>query len=440
MKKIISLFLSIVVMMTALSCISASAIDFDSGVKTYSDSILMVNLDSEMVVYEKDADSKRYPASLTKIMTYIIVAEYFDDYDNTKIKIKESVIDNLQVNAIACSGLEWHIGEKMSVTDLLYALMVPVGHDAAMVFADYITEKSGTDFVKLMNDKAKELKCTGTNFTNPTGVHDPQHYTTARDMYIITKYAMGLPMFSKICSTSTYYLKGDDYPIVTTNLMIDPGRGGEYYYIYATGVKNGTTDQAGRCMVSTAVYEGYAYMIVSLHAPYNYEEGVVEQYPMIESADLFRWAFLNLEFVTQATKDTPICEQKVEHAWDTDSILLTPEDDLNIILPKDYKESDVTIVPDTTKPVSAPISKGEIITTASVCYKGESFAKINLVAQDDVNVSLILYISELVKTVLTSAWFLISVLLVVVLFVIYVAVSSSYTKKKEAKASKRKYK
>ncbi len=438
MKRIFSIFIAILIM--TLSCVCTSAVSFDCDVKTYSDSILMVNLDSDMVVFEKDADTKRYPASLTKIMTYIIVAEYFDDYDNTKIEIKQSVITNLQANGIACSGLEWHVGDKLTVTDLLYALMVPVGHDAATVLADYIQKESGTDFVAMMNDKAKELSCTGTHFTNVTGVHDPQHYTTARDMYLITKYAMGLPMFSKICSTATYYLEGDDYPIVTTNYMIDAGRGGDYFYTYATGVKNGTTDEAGRCLVSTAMYDGYAYMIVCLHAPYNYEKDVVEQYAMIESANLYRWAFLNLEFVTQVTKDTPVCEQKVEHAWDCDSILLVPQADLNIILPYDYNEADVTVTPDSTAPVSAPISKGDIITTATVYYKGDEVTKINLIAQQDVKVSFILYISEMIKGVLTSVWFLLSVLVVVVLFVVYVAVSTSYQKKKQAQNNRRKFK
>ncbi len=438
MKRIACVFVSLVIMLSTLSCISASAVNFDCDVKTYSDSILMVNLDSDMVVFEKDADTKRYPASLTKIMTYIIAAEYFDDYDNTKIKIKKSIITQLEADGIVRSGLEWHVGKSLSVTDLLYALMVPVGHDSATVLADYISNESGTDFVAMMNEKAKELGCKSTQFKNPTGVHHPEHYTTARDMYIITKYAMGLPMFSKICSTSTYYLEGDEYPIVTTNYMIDGARGGEYFYTYATGVKNGTTDEAGRCLVSTAMYEGYAYMVVCLHAPYNYEKDITEQYPMIESANLYRWAFLNLAFVTQATKDTPVCEQKVEHAWDTDSILLVPESDLNIILPYDFDEADVTIIPDTSDAVSAPIQKGEIVTTATVYYKEQPFTQINLVSQDDVRVSLILYITELVKSVLTSIWFLISVFIVIVLFVVYVAVSSSYQKKKQTQ-TKRKY-
>lgn len=439
MKRFISIFICLICVLSTICTVPASAVTFECDVETFSDSILMVNLDSDMVVFEKSADTKRYPASLTKIMSYIVVAEYFDDYDNTRIEVKRSIINSLQSKGISTSGLEGHVSKTLSVTDLLYAMMVPVGHDAATVLADHISNESGAKFVDMMNNKAKELGLKNTHFTNPTGVHDPEHYTTARDMYTMTRYAMGLPMFSKICSTSSYYLEGDEYPLITTNYMVDQGRGGEYFYTYATGVKNGTTDQAGRCLVSTAVYNGYAYMIVCLHAPYNYENDVTEQYCMIESANLYRWAFLNLDFVTQATKSTPICEQKVANAWDTDSVLLVPQTDLNIILPNDYKESDVTIVPDNTNVVSAPIEQGQVITTATVYYKGQVVTTINLVSQDSVSVSFIMYISDLFKSILTSVWFLLAVLIVVVLFVVFVTVSSSYNKKKKGNA-RRKYK
>ena len=152
---------------------------------------------------------------------------------------------------------------------------------------------------------------------------------------------------------------------------------------------------------------------------------------MIEAANMFRWAFLNLSFLTPVTKDTPVCEQKVDHAWDTKSILLLPEKDLNIILPYDYSDGDVRITPDNTDPVSAPIKKGDIITTATVYYKGQEFNKINLIADQDVGVSPILYVTDAVRGVLTSPWFLLAVAVVVILFIVYVSVSSSYSKKKK---------
>lgn len=428
--RILSAVLAAAVCLFCVQTVPASALTFDCDVERYSDSMLMVNLDTGMEVFEKDADSKRYPANLTKIMTYIVAAEYFDDFD-TRIPIKESCIDSVINGGMYCSGVDWYIGESLSVTDLLYAMMLPVGNDAAMVLADYIGEGNTRNFVEMMNSKAAELGCENTHFTNPFGNHDENHYTTARDLYTMTRYAMGLPLFSKICSTSTYYIDGDDEnPFITTNWLIDGGRGGEYYYVYATGVKNGTTVEAGRCLVATAVYEGYAYMCICLHAPYDESEDENEQYCMIEAANMFRWAFLNLSFVTPVTKDTPVCEQKIDHAWDTESILLLPESDLNLILPDDYTKADIHITPDSTDPVSAPVNKGDIVTTATVSYKDQEFMKINLVAADSVGVSPILYTTDAIRGVLTSPWFLLAVGLIVVLFIVYVSVSSSYSKKK----------
>ena len=409
MKKTIrflAVFLSVVMMVALLCAAPASALSFECDVEQYSDTLLMINLDTGMEVFAKEADTRRYPAALTKVMTYIVAAEAFDDFD-TKIPIKQSCIDSVINQGMSCSGVDWYIGETLTVENLLYAMMLPTGH-------------------------AEELGCTDTHFTNPFGTHDDNHYTTARDLYKITKYAMGLPLFSKICGTSTYYAReDDDVPFITTNWLIDSGRGGDYYYVYATGVKNGSTQQAGRCLIANAVYDGYAYMCICLHAPYDESKDENEQYCMIEAANMFRWAFLNLSFVTPVTKDTPICEQKVDHAWDTESILLVPETDFNVILPDGYSKGDIKIVPDSTDPVSAPINKGDIVTTATVYYKDEPFTQINLVSNDSVGVSPILYTTDAIRGILTSPWFLIAVGLIVVLFIVYVTVSSSYAKKRK---------
>ncbi len=422
----------VVFIIAAAASVSAGAITFDCDVKTYSDSILMISLDTGMEVFAKDADARRYPAALTKIMTYIVTVENIKDLD-TRIEIKESVLNNVVNSGMACSGLDWHTGEKMTVTDVLYALMLPRGNDAAMMLADYVGGGDISSFVALMNEKAEEIGCQDTHFVNPTGVDSDDQYTTARDMIKICRYALGTPLFSKIVATPSHTMEGDDYPLVTTNSLIDAARGGDYYYTYATGIQNGETDMAGTCLAASALCDGYAYLCVCLHAPYDLEEN--SEYCMEEAANLFRWAFLNLQFMSPATKDTPICEQPINNAWDTQSILLVPESDLNVVLPSDYKESDITIVPDNTDPVSAPIKKGDVITTATVFYKGEAFQTINLVAHDDVQASPILFFTHGVDKVLTSPWFLIAVGIVVVLFVVFVSVSSSYNKKKRKKNS-----
>ena len=431
--RFLSLVLLIIVAAVPAASLSASAITFDCKVNTHSDSILMINLDTGMEVYSKDPDTRRYPAALTKIMTYIVTVDNIKDLD-TRIEIKEKILDKVVNSGLACSGLDWHTGQKLTVTDILYALMLPRGNDAAIVLADYIGGGDVSAFVKLMNEKAQEIGCEDTRFTNPTGVDSADQYTTARDMMKICRYALGTPLFSKVVSTPSYLMEGDDYPLVTTNNMIDAARGGDYFYTYATGIQNGETDKGGMCLAASALCDGYAYLCICLHAPLNQSDAEeYHEYCMEDATELFRWAFLNLTFKSPATKDTPICEQPIKNAWDTQSILLVPDTDLNIVLPADVKEGDITIVPDSTDPINAPVSKGDVVTTATVYYKGEPFDTINLVSNEDVSASPILLFTHGVDKVLTSPWFLIAVGVVIVLFIIFVSVSSSYNKKKRKK-------
>ena len=264
-KRIIRIFSYICIFILLFACtFSASAVSYDyfawedAEAKLYSDTILLVNMDTGVPVFEKDSHERRYPASLTKIMTYIVSVENIEDVENTRVEIKQDVIDLLSGTGSSMSGLDYKIGEKVKVIDLLYCLMVSSGNDAALVLADYIGGGDIDLFVDAMNEKAKELNLEDTHFVNPHGLHDPDHYSTAFDIYTMASYALTLPYFSEITDTATYYCEGDDYPLVTTNYLIDVNRGGEYYYTYAKGIKTGTTEEAGRCIATSAVADGYA--------------------------------------------------------------------------------------------------------------------------------------------------------------------------------------
>jgi D-alanyl-D-alanine carboxypeptidase (penicillin-binding protein 5/6) len=418
----------------------AGAASYPNDVKTESDSILLVNMDSGQTVYEKDADSKRYPASTTKIMTYIIAVENIADLDNTKIPIKQSVLDVLKNTGSSLANVENHVGKSMTAIDLLYSMMVPSGNDAAMVLADYIGEGNVDNFVKLMNEKAKELGCENTHFANPDGLHDPDHYTTARDMYKITTYALTLPRFEEITNTCTYTCDGDDTALVTTNYLIDANRGGEYYYMYANGIKTGTTDQAGRCLVTSASADGYSYLLVLLKAPYK--EGVDEEYyTFTDAADLFRWALTSLELNTVASTKTPVCEQKVKLSWGKDSVLLVPEKNFSAIVPSDYQEKWITVETNVPDEVNAPLDTDTVVGTATIYYQDDKMtekqelATVNLVPSEKVELSGFLYVLDVIGTIMKSYWFLVAVGVIVVILLIYYITSK--INRKKAKAAKK---
>lgn len=438
--KIISLLLILIVMFCS-SFFTVGAISYSNDVKTESDSILLVNMDSEQTVFEKNADEKRYPASTTKIMTYIIVVENIDDLDNTRVPIKESVLKRLEGTGSSLANLEQHIGETMSVIDLLYSMMVPSGNDASVVLADYVGNGDIDAFVDMMNQKAEELGCENTHFENPEGLHDENHYTTARDLYKITSYALTLPRFSEITNTTSYYCEGDDYPLVTTNYLINPNYP-EYYYMYAKGIKTGTTDQAGRCLVTTATADGYSYMAVLLHAPY--EEGVSEEYgTMTDAANLFRWALTQLEFETVATSSTPICEQKIELAWGRDSVLLVPEKDFSAIVPKDLEDDQIVIETDVPESIDAPVDTKTVVGTATIYYKNsdgekQEITKVNLVPDENIEMSGILFVFRVIGTIFKSYWFLVIIgIIIIILLCSFISSKISKKRSKDKRQVKR---
>ncbi len=297
-KKATALFLAITMLLSGITLFNVSAESISPDFETKTDTLLLVDLNTDEVVFEKNADVVRAPASVTKIMTYIIVAEQVKDLENTMVEIKGDVLKELEGTGSSVAGLENHIGETFSVFELLNAMMIPSGSDAALVLADF-AGGSTDKFSEMMNEKAKELGCKNTNFVNSYGLAGSDHYTTANDLYKIAKYALTMPYFEEVVNTTSYTLKGDTVPLFTTNYLIDRVNGGQYYYQYAKGIKTGSTDEAGKCIVSTAQKGVSRYMCIALHAEMDTVNNA-----MIDSKNLYEWAFDNFTDNIDISVDT----------------------------------------------------------------------------------------------------------------------------------------
>lgn len=434
MKKkfltIVSLALVLVTLLS-LTVMPASAVSYTNDVKLKSKTALLINLDTGQTVFSVNADEKRYPASTTKIMTYIVVVEHVEDLENTKVKVKQSVLDKLAGTDSSLAGLQEHVNEKLSVLELLYCMMVPSGNDAAMILADYVGKGDIGAFVKMMNDKAKELGCKNTHFENPDGLHDKNHYTTANDLAIMAQYALTLPEFSTVTNTDTYYLGDDEYPLVTTNYLIDENRGGDYFYQYAQGIKTGTTDEAGHCLVTKGEADGYSYLGVFMMNPIKDPD---EYGTMIDAKGLFKWALTELELDQVASSETPMCEVGVNYAWGKDSVQLVPEKNINAIVPSSYKSSDIKIETDVPESVDATINKGDVIGKATVYYDGpeakgkQKIAVVNLVSSETVERSGLLYAFSWLmpgsKNGNGFSFIVLAIIAIIILLIIYLIISS----------------
>ncbi|MBQ5677341.1 MAG: serine hydrolase [Clostridia bacterium] len=425
MKKLISVLICISILMGVFA-ISASA-SFNSLLETEADVVLLVNTDSETVIFDKNADKKTAPASITKIVTCMLVLENCEDL-NTPLTCKRESIDGLYAQNAATVGIL--AGETLTVKELLYALMIPSAADAANILADYIGGGSIENFVVMMNDFVKKLGCENTNFINAHGLDENGgNITTAYDLYKITKYALENPTFKEITSTLRHEIAPTNkYPYVrylnNTNKMMNPAYK-DYYSPYISGVKTGTTALAGHCVISTASKNGYNYMLIVMNAPqYDIDgDNVEENVAFTDSKKIYEWAFKNI-VLTKVTNTTDVVTVvDVKYNWKVDHLRLLPAKEMSALVPSGTESGSLVIRPiesETPKVVKAPIEKGDVLGKAEILYGENVVATVDLVAGENVSRSIILVILDGIKTVLSSTVFKILFALFVLLVIIYV--------------------
>ncbi len=405
--------------------ISSSA-SFNSLLETEADVVLLVNTDSETVIFDKNADKKTAPASITKIVTCMLVLENCEDF-NTPITCKRECLDGLYEQNAATVGIL--AGETLTVKELLYCLMLPSAADAANMLADYIGG-SIENFVVMMNDFVKSLGCEDTTFINAHGLdEDGGNITTAYDLYKITKYALQNPTFKEITGTLRYEIAPTEkYPYTrylnNTNKMMNSAYK-DYYSPYISGVKTGTTALAGHCVISTASKNGYNYMLIVMNAPqYDIDgDNVEENVAFTDSKRIYEWAFDNI-VLTKVTNTTDVVTVvDVKYNWKVDHLRLLPAKEISALVPSGTESGSLVIRPvesETPTVVKAPIEKGDVIGKAEILYGEDVVATVDLVAGESVSRSIILWIFDGIKTILSSTVFKILFALLLVLVIIYI--------------------
>ncbi len=380
---------------------------------------MLVNPETNMVLYEKNADKQVFPASTTKIMTAIITLE------NAKLTdtVTAEASDFEHVTADS-SNADIKEGETVTVKDLLYALMLPSANEAAYMLARHV---GGTwqNFVEMMNAKAVELGCTGTNFANPCGLHADSHYTTVRDLYRITQYAMKDETFTDIVSTVQHRMAATNiHPeriIYTTNQLIYSSYQ-PWAYGNCTGIKTGHTSQAGNCLVASAKKgKGVLYSIVMGCKDAPNASTVARSFT--ETKRLFEWGFENFVTKTLVQKGDIVTEIEVRLSADTNKLTLTAKNDLVMSIPKDLELEDMEMTTTVPESKDAPIKEGDVIGSRTYSYQGVDYGTIELVALTDVELSRVLYYADKLENFFKTKFFR-GILIVLGIFVLlYVAFS-----------------
>ena len=320
-------------------------------------SAVLIEAESGRVLYEKDADKRRPMASTTKIMTALVALENYDLAAPIKIP-KEAV-------GIEGSSLYLVEGEELTLRELLYALMLRSANDAATAIAITVGG-SVSDFADMMNEKAEEMGLTDTHFDNPHGLDSDEHYTTARELALITAEALKNEVFREIVSTYKKLLPLDGVPdrrlVVNHNRLLRT-------YDGCIGVKTGFTKKDGRCLVSAAERDGITLIAVTLNAPNDWSD----HKRMLDSG-------------FAAVKRVKISYDGIEGylptvGAKTDMIKYGAVGDTYAVLPKDAGELRVVI--ELPRFVFAPVKKGDIIGRAVFMNGDDEVASLPIEALTD---------------------------------------------------------
>lgn len=352
---------------------------------------LLVDYNTGSIVYAKNEHDEMYPASLTKIMTALLVLEAVD---SGKLSLSQELTASrsAMVTGLSEDGSTADIqeGEIMTVEEYLTCMLVVSANEACNVLAEAVSG-SIEAFVDAMNAKAQALGCVNTHFANPTGLHDPKHYTSAWDMYLITRAAMEHDDFMRICDTGTAKIPATNLSeartLHTTNYLIDTWRSLGYINSNAHGIKTGSTDAAGHCLVSSALKGSLHFVSVVLGGDrVTLEDGEIRTYSFYDTNQLFNWAFDNFAYQTVILESEEIQEVAVDLSK-MDHVTVHPAQDTEVLLPKVLSPEHLERTTDLPEIVDAPITAGQKLGTITLSYDGTDYATVDLLASFDVEAS-----------------------------------------------------
>lgn len=430
------------VLLAGLACLFATQgfAAFTPPFDVNADAVYMVNLDTGIVVYAKNETTPRPPASLTKMMTALLLAENVADLDGTQVTAPGYIFDELYGLNVSTADI-WPY-ETVTARSLLYGMMLPSGNEAASITADYLGGGNMENFFFTMNARAKQLGCVATNFTNAHGIFglENDHYSCAYDMYLIGKACYENPIVMQAATATSYGMPLTNhhttpvsaaepdvaYYIRTTNAFQRPES--PLYRGDVHGIKTGSTPDAGYNLVSTATKNGETYLLVVMGTPYEKDE---EGYGLAfsVSAQLYDWAFDNFSVAPALDVDKPLQEVAVKYSDKVDTMLLYPEEPFATLLPNEADETALQktfILPES---VAAPIHEGDVIGAVRLSLAGEELGTVALVSHSEIERSDLLYHVELFKRFVSGLYFRTVVVLLALLVVVYAILMHRLQKK-----------
>ncbi len=400
-------------------------------------SAILIDGKTGNILYEKDSEREMYPASTTKIITYLVISDAIEEGEialDDMLTYTREMQDKMDSDG---SHIELKAGEKMSVENLIRAMLIASGNDAATLLATTIGGNE-ENFVKRMNQKADELGLIHSHFTNAHGLTDPDHFTTAKDLATAAKVAMEDDFFREIVGSKTLNIaptnktENERY-FINTNNLVSYLRYSNYYYSKATGIKTGYTDAAGSCLVASATQKDRDLICVVLKSEHSHEEAKA----------LLEYGFNNFKQVEIAKKGDILGETKVKQGAGVDHVRAVAKENIVITLPLDANADDIkSTIKYSSDEVYAPVKKDDTLGTISYTYGKKVVGTSKIVAEKEVKRHIFGFLMTLGEKIwgLTIVKVIVYLLLTLVVLFILLVIYGFYLSIKKSKARKRRRK
>lgn len=391
-------------------------------------SAYLYNIENDFTILSYAAEDTVYPTSTVKIMSGIIAMENLTGRLYETVTITEEMIAGVGGNNIGLKA-----GEEITIESLLYAMLVGGANDAAQSLA-ILVAGSVEDFVLMMNARAIELGAKNTHYTNPSGIHDAEMYTTAKDTALIALAAYEIPLFMTITSTSKYVIpetnKSEFRNVYSRNYLISTSSVLKYYYSDAAGMNSGSTSQGGYCLVTTAQRDGLTYLAVVMGADADTETDTIYSYT--EAIKMLNYAFSSYANVTLVSAGEMICEIPVTLSGTTDYVTLVTKESMSMYMPLSVDlETEIKRSYKTSfESLEAPVKEGAVAGILTVMYNDEIVGNIELITTVSVARSEFLFFLEEIRTFVTGRLFITTVIAAVVITILYVISKAIWLHKK----------
>ncbi len=326
------------------------------GPRIYAAASILIESKSGAILYAKNADQRRAPASTTKIMTAIVALERGD--------LRKIITVSPLAAGTRGSTIWLRPGDRLSLKELLEGVMLNSGNDGSMAVAEGVAG-SIQNFTELMNMKAKEIGALNTNFRNPHGLRAPSHYTTALDLALMARYGLANQNFANLVKKKTAMLEWEEgrkaVEVRNTNRLL-------WYLEGADGVKTGTTNEAGYCLVASATRDRKQLIAVVLNSGDRWGD----------CQRLLEYGFQEFDIIKIAEARQAVAQIKIKKGW-PETTNLYPRSDLVAVVRKGERQMVTPEIKVYQNPVTAPLKPGQILGEIGYLYRGQQVNKVDLI-------------------------------------------------------------